>query len=123
MEVDVGALFLTPAEVARQAADADVHVVGVSTQAAGHMTLVPELTAALRAQGMGHVLVVCGGIIPAGDHEALRAAGVGAIYGPGTRVPAAALDILGLLLGEKRVECGDPRVKEGQAGGQAQRST
>ncbi len=63
-DVDIGPLFMTPQEVARHAVDADVHVVGVSSQAAGHGTLVPELLAELRAQGMQHVLVVCGGIIP-----------------------------------------------------------
>lgn len=99
-DVDIGPLFMTPQEVARHAVDADVHVVGVSSQAAGHGTLVPELLAELRAQGMQHVLVVCGGIIPKQDHGALREAGVAAFYGPGTRVPAAALDIIDMLLEE-----------------------
>lgn len=80
--------------MARHAVDADVHVVGVSTQAAGHRALIPALMEALRAAGAGDVLVVCGGIIPPQDHTALEEAGVAAIYGPGTRVPAAALDIL-----------------------------
>jgi methylmalonyl-CoA mutase len=79
---------------------ADVHVVGVSSQAAGHGTLVPQLVDELRKAGMDHVLVVCGGIIPKQDQPALRAAGVAAFYGPGTRVPAAALDIIGMLLDE-----------------------
>ena len=79
---------------------ADVHIVGVSSQAAGHGTLVPELVKELRAAGMGHVLVVCGGIIPRQDQPALRAAGVAAFYGPGTRVPAAALDLIGMVLDE-----------------------
>ena len=78
----------------------DVHVVGVSSQAAGHGTLVPQLVDELRKAGMDHVLVVCGGIIPKQDQPALRAAGVAAFYGPGTRVPAAALDIIGMLLDE-----------------------
>lgn len=97
-DVDIGPLFSTPAEVARHAVDADVHIVGVSTQAAGHMTLVPELLKDLEKHRMGHVLVVCGGIIPEQDHPALRKAGVSAIYGPGTRIPAAALDMLSYLM-------------------------
>lgn len=103
--VDVGPLFMTPAEVARHAVDADVHVVGVSTQAAGHGTLVPELVGELKAADMGHVLVVCGGIIPTSDHAPLKDAGVAAIYGPATRVPSAALDMLSLLLE-------DPSIKQ-----------
>ena len=77
-----------------------MHVVGVSSQAAGHGTLVPQLVQELRAAGMQHVLVVCGGIIPKQDQPALRAAGVAAFYGPGTRVPTAALEIIGMLLEE-----------------------
>jgi methylmalonyl-CoA mutase len=100
-DVDVGPLFLTPAEVARQAVDADVHVVGVSTQAAGHRTLVPQLMNELKKQGAGDVMVVCGGIIPQQDHEMLEKEGVAAIYGPGTRVPAAALDMLDRLMNRK----------------------
>ncbi|KAL4447610.1 hypothetical protein ABPG75_004829 [Micractinium tetrahymenae] len=99
-DVDIGPLFMTPAEVARHAVDADVHIVGVSSQAAGHGTLVPELLQELRQQGMEHVLVVCGGIIPKQDQPALFEAGVAACYGPGTRVPAAALDMIGMLLEE-----------------------
>lgn len=100
-DVDIGPLFATPKEVARAAVDADVHVVGVSTQAAGHRALVPELLKELRAVGMGQVMVVCGGVIPPEDYDDLREAGVGAIYGPGTRVPFAALDMLERLGGEK----------------------
>ena len=94
---------MTPAEVARQAVDADVHIVGVSTQAAGHRTLVPQLMEELRNQGAGDVMVVCGGIIPDQDHEMLAEAGVAAIYGPGTRVPSAALDMLSRLLKDPSV--------------------
>jgi methylmalonyl-CoA mutase len=97
-DVDIGPLFATPKEVARAAVDADVHVVGVSTQAAGHRALVPQLVKELRATGMGQVMVVCGGVIPPEDYDDLRKAGVGAIYGPGTRVPSAALDMLESLL-------------------------
>jgi methylmalonyl-CoA mutase len=96
-DVDVGPLFQTPAEAARDALDNDVHVVGVSSQAAGHKTLVPQLVEELRAIGGGDVVVVCGGVIPPQDYDELRAAGVAAIFGPGTNIPAAAGEVLGLL--------------------------
>jgi len=96
-DVDVGPLFQTPEEAARDAIDNDVHVVGVSSQAAGHLTLAPRLVAALRAEGAGDILVTCGGVIPEADHAALRAAGVAAIHGPGTGITAAARDILRLI--------------------------
>ncbi len=101
-DVDVAPLFQTPAEVARDAVDNDVHVVGVSSQAAGHKTLVPQLIAELKTAGAGDVLVVCGGVIPAQDYDFLRAAGVSGIYGPGTNIPFAAAEILGLLRGRAR---------------------
>ena len=93
-DVDVGPLFQTPEEAARQAIENDVHVVGVSSQAAGHKTLVPALVAALRALDAGDIAVVCGGVIPPQDHAVLRAAGVSAIYGPGAHIPAAAAEVL-----------------------------
>ena len=96
-DVDIGPLFQTPEEAARDALENDVHVVGVSSQAAGHKTLVPELVAALREAGAGHVVVVCGGVIPPQDHEFLHDAGVAAVYGPGTNIPAAAQDIMALI--------------------------
>jgi methylmalonyl-CoA mutase len=96
-DVDIGPLFQTPAEGARDAIESDVHVVGVSSQAAGHMTLVPELIDELARQGGSEILVVVGGVIPAQDYEPLRRAGVSAIFGPGTNIPAAALEILSLL--------------------------
>jgi methylmalonyl-CoA mutase len=96
-DVDVAPLFQTPDEVAREAIDNDVHIVGVSSQAAGHKTLVPQLINELRAAGANDVLVVCGGVIPAQDYEFLRAAGVSGIYGPGTNIPDAAAEILQLL--------------------------
>jgi methylmalonyl-CoA mutase len=96
-DVDVGPLFQTPAETARQAIENDVHVVGVSTQAAGHKTLVPGLLAALEEGGAGDILVVCGGVIPPKDYAALTSAGVAAIYGPGTNIPKAAAEILGII--------------------------
>ena len=92
-DVDVGPLFATPAEVALQAMDADVHVVGVSSQAAAHLTLVPQLVERLRAAGSS-AMVVCGGVIPTQDYEALHGAGVAAVFGPGTRIPAAAQSII-----------------------------
>lgn len=96
-DVDVGPLFQTPEEAARQAIENDVHVIGVSSQAAGHKTLVPELIAALEKEGAGDILVVCGGVIPPQDYDALLKAGVSAIYGPGTNIPLAASEILGLI--------------------------
>ena len=96
-DVDVGPLFQTPAEVARDAVENDVHVVGVSSQAAGHKTLVPQLIAALSQAGGADIKVVCGGVIPPQDHDALEAAGVAAIFGPGTNIPRAAAKVLALL--------------------------
>ena len=96
-DVDVGPLFQTPEEAARQAIENDVHVIGVSSQAAGHKTLVPALLAALKAQDASDILVVCGGVIPPQDYDALLGHGVAAIYGPGTNIPHAAAEILGLI--------------------------
>jgi len=96
-DVDVGPLFQTPKEVARHAVEADVHVVGVSTQAAGHKTLVPQLIAELKGQGAGDILVIVGGVIPQKDYEALYAAGVALVFGPGTRLPEAAEEVLSKL--------------------------
>lgn len=93
-DVDVGPLFQTPAEVAQQAVDADVHVVGVSTLAAGHKTLVPELVAELEKLGRSEILVICGGVIPPQDYEFLFQNGCSAVYGPGTRIPHAALELI-----------------------------
>ena len=96
-DVDIGPLFQTPEEAARDAVENDVHVVGVSSQAAGHTTLVPELVAQLGKLGAEDVVVVAGGVIPAQDHDELRAAGVAAIFGPGTNIPEAAGEVLALL--------------------------
>jgi methylmalonyl-CoA mutase len=93
-DVDIGPLFQMPEEVARQAVENDVHAVGVSTQAGGHRTLVPQLVEALREHGAGEVVVVAGGIIPPTDHGPLREAGCAAIFGPGTHVPEAAREVL-----------------------------
>jgi methylmalonyl-CoA mutase len=96
-DVDVGPLFQTPEEAARQAVENDVHVIGVSSQAAGHKTLVPQLIAALKASQAEDILVVAGGVIPAQDYEMLARAGVAAIFGPGTNIPKAAAEILRLI--------------------------
>ncbi|WP_085910092.1 methylmalonyl-CoA mutase [Kiloniella majae] len=96
-DVDVGPLFQTPEEGAQQAIENDVHVVGISTQAAGHKTLVPQLIAELKRQKADDILVICGGVIPAQDYDALKQAGVSAVYGPGSNIPLAAQEIIGLL--------------------------
>jgi methylmalonyl-CoA mutase len=96
-DVDIGPLFQTPEEVAKDAIDSDVHVIGVSSQAAGHKTLVPMLIEALKAQKADDILVVCGGVIPAQDYDYLTKAGVAAIFGPGTNIPDAARKVLGLI--------------------------
>jgi methylmalonyl-CoA mutase len=96
-DVDVGPLFQTPEEAARDAVENDVHVIGVSSQAAGHKTLVPELVAQLRKQGGDDIVVVVGGVVPSQDYEFLHDAGVAAVFGPGTNVPAAASEVLRLL--------------------------
>ncbi|MEO6886991.1 MAG: methylmalonyl-CoA mutase, partial [Jatrophihabitantaceae bacterium] len=96
-DVDVGPLFQTPAEVARQAVEADVHVVGVNSLAAGHLTLVPALRDELAAQGRPDILIVVGGVIPPQDYDELRAAGAAAIFPPGTVIAGSALELLGTL--------------------------
>ncbi|MBU6157137.1 MAG: methylmalonyl-CoA mutase [Alphaproteobacteria bacterium] len=101
-DVDVGPLFQTPAEVARDAIDNDVHVIGVSSQAAGHKTLVPALSAELKKQGAADILIVVGGVIPAQDYDALRAAGAAAIFGPGTNIPVAASEVLKLIRAQSK---------------------
>jgi methylmalonyl-CoA mutase len=96
-DVDVGPLFQTPREAAQQAIDADVHVVGVSSQAAGHKTLVPQLKAALEDMGAGDITIVCGGVIPQQDYQFLYDSGVAAVFGPGTRIPDAARTVLSAI--------------------------
>ncbi len=100
-DVDVGPLFQTPDEAAQDAVDNDVHVVGISSQAAGHKTLAPQLIKALKDKDAEDVIVICGGVIPQQDYEFLKNAGVKAIFGPGTNIPEAARDIL-RLIGEAR---------------------
>ena len=96
-DVDVGPLFQTPAEAAQDAVDNDVHVVGISSQAAGHKTLAPQLVQALKEAGAEEIIVICGGVIPQQDYQFLYDAGVRAIFGPGTNIPAAAQQILTIL--------------------------
>ena len=103
-DVDIGPLFQTPEEAARAAIENDVHVIGISSQAAGHKTLVPQLIEELAKQNASEIMVVVGGVIPAQDYDFLTKAGVAAIYGPGTNIPAAAAEILSILRqrGQKR---------------------
>ncbi|MEQ1696790.1 MAG: methylmalonyl-CoA mutase [Hyphomicrobiaceae bacterium] len=104
-DVDIGPLFATPDEAARQAVENDVHIIGVSSLAAGHLTLVPELRAALAAEGRDDIMIVVGGVIPPGDYAALFQAGAKAVFGPGTNIPEAAIDLIAKLnaaLGHER---------------------
>jgi methylmalonyl-CoA mutase len=94
----MGPLFQTPAEAAKQAVENDVHLVGVSSLAAGHKTLVPQIISELKKLGRDDIMVICGGVIPAQDYQYLYDAGAVAIFGPGTSVPKAAIDILKILL-------------------------
>jgi methylmalonyl-CoA mutase len=99
-DVDIGPLFSTPQEVARQAVENDVHIVGISSLAGAHLTLVPELKAALDAEGRGDIMIVVGGVIPPSDYEALYRAGAKAVFGPGTNIPEAAADLIAKLNAE-----------------------
>jgi len=96
-DVDVGPLFQTPEEAAQDAIDNDVHVIGISSQAAGHKTLAPKLIEVLKERDAGDIIVICGGVIPQQDYDFLKNAGVKAIFGPGTNIPDAAQDILRLI--------------------------
>ena len=93
-DVDIGPLFATPDEAARQAVENDVHVIGVSSLAAGHLTLVPDLKASLAKEGRDDIMIVVGGVIPPGDYDALYASGAKAVFGPGTNIPEAAADLV-----------------------------
>ncbi len=106
-DVDVGPLFQTPEEAAQDAIDNDVHVIGISSQAAGHRTLAPKLVEALAAQGADDIIVICGGVIPQQDYAFLYDAGVKAIFGPGTNIPEAAANILGLIRSARRPEAAE----------------
>jgi methylmalonyl-CoA mutase len=96
-DVDIGPLFQTPKEVARQAAENDVHILGVSSLANGHKTLVPEVIKELKELGRKDIMVVAGGVIPQQDYQFLYNAGVSFVFGPGTKIPEAAIDILNQL--------------------------
>jgi len=96
-DVDIGPLFQTPEEASRQAVENDVHVIGVSSLAAGHKTLVPQLIAALKKDDAEDILVVCGGVIPPQDYDQLISQGVAAVYGPGTSIIVAAEEMLKLI--------------------------
>jgi len=93
-DVDVGPLFQTPEEVAKQAIESDVHAVGISSLAAGHKTLMPQIVEALKAEGAEDVIVICGGVIPQSDYAFLQENGVDLIFGPGTEIPSAAMEVL-----------------------------
>jgi len=97
-DVDIGPLFQTPAEAARQAVESDVHILGVSSLAAGHKTLVPQVIEELRKLGREDILVIVGGVVPAQDYQFLYDAGVAGVFGPGTVIPKAAQEILAILL-------------------------
>lgn len=99
-DVDIGPLFQTPAEAAKQAVENDVHVLGVSSLAAGHKTLVPQVMDELKKYGRGDIMIVVGGVIPRKDYQFLFDEGVAAVFGPGTKISAAAIDILGMLMEE-----------------------
>jgi len=97
-DVDIGPLFQTPEEVAMQAVENDVHIVGASSLAAGHKTLVPALISELKRLGRGDIMVIAGGVIPPNDYEFLQKAGVSAVFGPGTVLSKAAIEILNKLI-------------------------
>jgi methylmalonyl-CoA mutase len=101
-DVDVGPLFQTPAEAAQDAVDNDVHVIGISSQAAGHKTLAPQLVQALKDAGADDIIVICGGVIPQQDYQYLYDNGVKAIFGPGTNIPKAAQDILEIIQNKRK---------------------
>ena len=97
-DVDIGPLFQTPAEAAKQAVENDVHVLGISSLAAGHKTLVPQVIKALSDYGRGDIMVIAGGVIPAQDYQYLFDAGVVGVFGPGTKISKAAIAILEILI-------------------------
>ena len=96
-DVDIGPLFQTPDEAVREAIENDVHVIGISSQAAGHKTLVPQVIEDLKKEGAEDIIVVCGGVIPPQDYDELLTGGVSAIFGPGTNILLAAREVLGII--------------------------
>jgi methylmalonyl-CoA mutase len=115
-DVDIGPLFRTPAETARQAVENDVHIVGVSSLAAGHLTLVPQLKSELTQLGRADIMIVAGGVIPPQDREALFQAGAAAVFGPGTVISVAAIELLKTLAEHLNISLDDPSPEQrGQA--------
>ena len=108
-DVDIGPLFATPDETARQAVENDVHIVGVSSLAAGHLTLVPDLAAALEKEGRGDIMIVVGGVIPPSDYDTLFKAGAQAVFGPGTNIRGGGGP-------DRQAECADGLWAEGGGG-------
>ena len=102
-DVDIGPLFSTPEEATKQAVENDVHVIGVSSLAAGHKTLIPKLIDLLKTEGAGDVIVIAGGVIPVQDHQFLLDAGVAAVFGPGTNIPLAAGKVLDAIESTRHV--------------------
>ena len=96
-DVDIGPLFQTPDEAVRQAIENDVHIIGISSQAAGHRTLVPQVIEGLKKEGADDIVVICGGVIPPQDYDELLQAGVSAIFGPGTNVLIAAGQVIEII--------------------------
>ena len=101
-DVDIGPLFQTPEEAVRQAIENDVHVIGISSQAAGHKTLVPQVIEGLKQEGAEEIIVICGGVIPPQDYDEMQALGVAAIFGPGTNILVAARQVLGIIQERRR---------------------
>jgi methylmalonyl-CoA mutase len=102
-DVDIGPLFQTPEEAVREAIENDVHVIGISSQAAGHKTLVPQVIEGLKQQEAEDIIVVCGGVIPPQDYDEMKALGVAAIFGPGTNILVAARQVLGIIKERRQV--------------------
>jgi methylmalonyl-CoA mutase len=102
-DVDIGPLFQTPEEAVREAIENDVHVIGISSQAAGHKTLVPQVIEGLKQQGIEDIIVICGGVIPPQDHDELKEQGVAAIYGPGTNILQSAREVLEIIRQRKNI--------------------
>jgi methylmalonyl-CoA mutase len=98
-DVDIGPLFQTPEEAVREAIENDVHVIGISSQAAGHKTLVPQVIEGLKRERADEIIVICGGVIPPQDYDEMLGLGVAAVFGPGTNILLAAHEVLGLIRG------------------------
>ena len=101
-DVDIGPLFQTPEEAVREAVENDVHVIGISSQAAGHKTLVPQVVNGLQQEGADDIIVICGGVIPPQDYDEMFASGVAAIFGPGTNILEAAQEVLDIIRERRR---------------------